>query len=78
MLVFLLNTFAQFLDLPAQHDHGNRTLVFLGFFLMMLLTLAQCNFRMVGIGFGLFALDYLWSRVISAISLLLETADLVI
>ena len=36
-------------------------LVFLGFFLMMLLTLAQCNFRMVGIGFGLFALDYLWT-----------------
>lgn len=36
-------------------------LVFLGFFLMMILTLAQCNFRMVGIGLGLFALDYLWT-----------------
>lgn len=36
-------------------------LVFLGFFLMLILTLAQCNFRMVGIGLALFALDYLWT-----------------
>lgn len=36
-------------------------LVYLGFFLMLILTLAQCNFTMVSVGLALFALDYLWS-----------------
>lgn len=36
-------------------------LIFLGFFLMLILTLSQCNFRMAAVGLGLFALDYLWS-----------------
>lgn len=43
------------------------TLCFLGFFLMLLLTVSQCNFRMAAIGLAGFALDYLWSFSVSLI-----------
>lgn len=42
-------------------------LLFVGFFLALFLTLAQCNFCMAGIGLGLLAADYLWSLLHSLI-----------
>lgn len=42
-------------------------LTFLGFFLMLFLTLSQCNFRMSAFGLAGFALDYLLSFLTSLI-----------
>ncbi len=42
-------------------------LVFLGFFLMLFLTVAQCNFRMAAVGLAGFALDYLLAFLVSLI-----------
>lgn len=42
-------------------------LIFLGFLLMLFLTVAQCNFRMAAIGLAGFALDYLWTFLINLI-----------
>lgn len=42
-------------------------IVFLGFFLMLFLTLAQCNFRMAAFGLAGFALDYLLTFLVNLI-----------
>lgn len=42
-------------------------IVFFGFILMLILTIAQCNFRMASIGLAGFALNYLISFVVSLI-----------
>lgn len=42
-------------------------LAFLGFFLMLFLTLAQCNFRMVAFGLCGFTLDYVITFLVNLI-----------
>lgn len=42
-------------------------LTFLGFFLMLFLTLAQCNFRMVAFGLCGFTLDYVITFLVNLI-----------
>lgn len=37
------------------------TVVFMGFFLFLLMTVSTCDFRMTAVGLGIFCLDYAWS-----------------